>query len=60
MLRIVPHTVPRVDRSHEHIPVGFNLHLPRGVGGIADVPPHSQTSTVPGRGEQRFTGVPRS
>ena len=27
MLRIVPHTVPRVVRSHEHFPDGFELHL---------------------------------
>ena len=27
MLRIVPHTVPRVGRSHEHFPDGFELHL---------------------------------
>jgi len=37
MLRIVPHTVPRVGRSYEHFPDGFELHLvwstsPRGVG----------------------------
>ena len=28
MLRIVPHTVPRVGRSYEHFPDGFDLHLP--------------------------------
>ena len=27
MLRIVPHTVPRVGRSDEHLPDGFELHL---------------------------------
>ena len=27
MLRIVPHTVPRVGRSYEHFPYGFELHL---------------------------------
>ena len=27
MLRIVPHTVPRVGRSYEHFPDGFQLHL---------------------------------
>ena len=27
MLRIVPHTVPRVGRSCEHLPDGFELHL---------------------------------
>jgi len=27
MLRIVPHTVPRVGRSYEHFPDGFELHL---------------------------------
>ena len=27
MLRIVPHTVPRVGRSDEHFPDGFELHL---------------------------------
>ena len=27
MLRIVPHTVPRVGRSNEHFPDGFELHL---------------------------------
>ena len=27
MLRIVPHTVPRVGRSYEHLPDGFELHL---------------------------------
>jgi len=27
MLRIVPHTVPRVGRSFEHFPDGFELHL---------------------------------
>jgi len=27
MLRIVPHTVPRVGRSYEHFPEGFELHL---------------------------------
>ena len=27
MLRILPHTVPRVDRSYEHFPDGFELHL---------------------------------
>ena len=31
MLRIVPHTVPRVGRSYEHFPDGFELHLLRGV-----------------------------
>ena len=29
MLRIVPHTVPRVGRSYEHFPDGFELHLLR-------------------------------
>jgi len=29
MLRIVPHTVPRVGRSYEHFPDGFKLHLLR-------------------------------
>jgi hypothetical protein len=27
MLRIVPHTVPRVGRLYEHFPDGFELHL---------------------------------
>ena len=27
MLRIVPHTVPRVGRSYKHFPDGFELHL---------------------------------
>ena len=27
MLRIVPHTVPRVGRSYQHFPDGFELHL---------------------------------
>ena len=27
MLRIVPHTVPRVGRSYEHFPDGFEVHL---------------------------------
>ena len=27
MLRSVPHTVPRVGRSYEHFPDGFELHL---------------------------------
>ena len=27
MQRIVPHTVPRVGRSYEHFPDGFELHL---------------------------------
>ena len=27
MLRIVPHTVPRIGRSYEHFPDGFELHL---------------------------------
>jgi len=27
MLRIVPHTVPRVGRSYEQFPDGFELHL---------------------------------
>ena len=30
MLRIVPHTVPRVGRSYEHFPDGFELQLLRG------------------------------
>ena len=35
MLRIVPHTVPRVGRSYEHFSDGFELHLLRpGVKGI--------------------------
>ena len=29
MLRIVPHTAPRVGRSYEHFPDGFELHLLR-------------------------------
>jgi len=29
MLRIVPHTVPRVGRSYEHFSDGFELHLRR-------------------------------
>jgi len=29
MLRIVPHTETRVDRSYEHFPDGFELHLLR-------------------------------
>ena len=47
MLRIVPHTVPRVGRSCEHFPGGFELHLlpqvvqlmslPRRTHGGADV-----------------------
>ena len=31
MLRIVPHTVPRVGRSYEDFPNGFELQLLRGV-----------------------------
>ena len=31
MLRILPHTVPRVSRSYEHFPDGFELHLLRYV-----------------------------
>jgi hypothetical protein len=27
MLRIVPHTVPRLGRSYEHFPDGFEFHL---------------------------------
>ena len=27
MLRILPHTVPRVGRSYEHFPDGFDRHL---------------------------------
>ena len=27
MLRIVPHTVPRVGRAYERFPDGFELHL---------------------------------
>jgi len=34
MLRIVPHTVPRVGRSYEHFPDGFELHLLRPVAGL--------------------------
>ena len=30
MLRIVPHTVPRVGRSYEHFPDGIELHLLQG------------------------------
>ena len=32
MLRIVPHTVPRVGRSYEHFPDGFEVHLLLGWG----------------------------
>ena len=32
MLRIVPHTVPRVGRSYERFPDGFDLHLLRTAG----------------------------
>jgi len=32
MLRIVPHTVPRVGRSYEHFPGGFELHLLQSAG----------------------------
>ena len=32
MLRIVPHTAPRVGRSYEHFPDGFELHLLRQAG----------------------------
>ena len=32
MLRIVPHTVPRVGRSYEHFPDGFELHLLHPLG----------------------------
>ena len=32
MLRIVPHTVPRVGRSYEHFPSGFELYLLRQPG----------------------------
>ena len=35
MLRIVPHTVPRVGRSYEHFPDGFELHLLRRVQGTS-------------------------
>jgi hypothetical protein len=31
MLRIVPHNVPRVGRSYEHFPDGFELHLLQGL-----------------------------
>jgi len=31
MLRIVPHSVPRVGRSYEHFPDGFELHLLQGL-----------------------------
>jgi hypothetical protein len=40
MLRIVPHTVPRVGCSYEYFPDGFELHLlryvrtQRGTGGL--------------------------
>ena len=33
MLRIVPLTVPRVGRSYEHFPDGFELHLLQVDGG---------------------------
>ena len=32
MLRIVPHTVPRVGRSYEHFPDEFELHLLQQTG----------------------------
>ena len=32
MLRVVSHTVPRVGRSYEHFPDGFELHLLPGDG----------------------------
>ena len=34
MLRIVPHTVPRVGRSYEHFPDGFELHLLRSAAEV--------------------------
>jgi len=36
MLRIVPHTVPRVSRSYEHFPDGFELHLLRTLSETPD------------------------
>jgi hypothetical protein len=50
MLRIVPHTVPRVGRAYEHFPDGFELHLlpfsrtrkrPGGEEGTHDNLPHA-------------------
>ena len=42
MLRIVPHNVPRVGRSYEHFPDGFELHL---------LQPPRETETL---GEEEF------
>ena len=39
MLRIVPHAVPRVGRSYEHFPDGFELHLPHPLQ-YGDTPMH--------------------
>ena len=50
MLRIVPHTVARVGRSHEHFPDGFELHLLPG-----DVHPQRTTGLRFGWG--RGSGV---
>jgi hypothetical protein len=41
MLRIVPHTVPRVGRSYEHFPDGFELHLLRVVP--TDIAPDAES-----------------
>ena len=39
MLHIVPHTVPRVGRSYEHFPDGFELHLLPSLGRGCALPP---------------------
>ena len=42
---IVPHTVPRVDRSYEHFPDRFELHLQRSAAEPQEVPPKRRGNT---------------
>ena len=50
MPRIVPHTVPRVGRSYEHFPDGFELHL---------LPPSRDVRTGSWTGPPRGKRAPR-
>jgi len=46
MLRIVPHTVPRVGRSYEHFPDGFEQHLLHAAGQVQDAARQNPALTV--------------
>ena len=59
MLRIVPRTVPRVGRSYEHFPDGFELHLLPMLRGCEALRPAQDNASLLNRSYNRIRELNR-